>query len=59
MKASDLNLGTFERVENMESKRGNDIPNQFILSYSNGSIFQSYSSIIAYKTGGKVYLTNK
>lgn len=59
MKANELNLGTFERVENMKSKRNNDIPNQFILSFSNGRVFQSYSSLIIYKTGGKIYLTDK
>ena len=59
MKANELNLGTFEGVKNMTSNNGNDIPNQFILSFSNGSVFQSYSSIIAYKTGGKTYLTDK
>lgn len=59
MKASDLNLGTFEKVENMKSNRGNDIPNQFIIYYTNGEIFQSYRSPIIYKIGRDVYLTDK
>lgn len=59
MKIDDLNLGTFERVENMESNRGNDIPNQFIIHYTNAVIFQSYRSPIAYKVRGKIYLTDK
>ena len=59
MKANELNLGTFEGVKNMTSNNGNDIPNQFILSFSNGRVFQSYSSIIVYETGGKIYLTDK
>ena len=40
-------LGCFKRVENMISDNGNFIPNQFILYYDNGKVFQSYSSIIA------------
>lgn len=59
MKANELNLGTFEGVKNMTSNNGNDIPNQFILPFSNGRVFQSYSSIIVYETGGKIYLTDK
>lgn len=59
MKASELNLGTFEKVENMESNKGNDIPNQFIIYYTNGKIFQSYRSPIIYKIGRDIYLTDK
>ena len=42
-------LGKFQnRVENMDSPRTyNKVPNQFILHYANGTLFQSYRSIIA------------
>lgn len=59
MKLKDLNLGEFLGVNNMESSNGDDIPNQFIINYSNATIFQSYRSIIVVETEGKVYLTNK
>ena len=45
------------RVENMQSNRGNDIPNQFKIYTDDGVYFQSYSSIIAYRPySGKVQL---
>ena len=63
------------RVTNMQSSRGNAIPDQFIIhdavlavpTFSavgnnvmiqphTGIAFQSYKSIIAFKTSGKVYL---
>lgn len=34
-------------VRNMQSSRGNDVPNQFIIFTSDGTYFQSYDSIIA------------
>ena len=37
------------RVENMESSRGNTVPNQFIIWTDKGSYFQSYSTVIAYR----------
>ena len=38
------------KVRNMESLKGNPVPNQFILSGDNGeTIFQSYSTTIAVK----------
>ncbi len=40
-------LGNFIKVENMTSSRGNDIPNQFELTFSNGRVFQSYNSVIS------------
>ena len=42
-------LGKFKnRVENMESPSSYDkVPNQFILHYKNGTLYQSYRSIIA------------
>lgn len=49
-------LGNFESVRNMESNKGNKIPNQFIITTGNGSVFQSYRTIIAAKVNGKVLL---
>ena len=39
-------LVRFKKVCNMRSDNGNDIPNQFILEFEYGRVFQSYSSII-------------
>jgi hypothetical protein len=44
------------KVQNMESSRGNDVPNQFIINTPDATIFQSYWSVIAVKTNGTVYL---
>jgi len=44
------------RVSNMESSRGNEIPNQFIIRTDDATIFQSYSTIIVVRTQGKTYL---
>lgn len=48
-------------VENMTSRNGNDVPNQFIITIrgedgKTAVYFQSYNSVIAKKEGGKVYL---
>ena len=44
-------------VQNMVSKKGNLIPNQFIIDDDNGnSFFQSYNSIIVKISKGKIYL---
>ena len=37
------------QVSNMTSTNGNDVPNQFKIKTSEGTFFQSYSSIIAFK----------
>lgn len=52
-------LGAFESVETMQSVNGNDVPNQFILHFEKGCLFQSYRSIIAVKLNGcdTVYLS--
>jgi len=42
-------LGSFKSVVNMKSNNNNSIPNQFILYFANGEIFQSYNSIIIIK----------
>lgn len=45
------------KVQNMQSSRGNIVPNQFEIYADNGIYFQSYSTIIAFKSyGGKVQL---
>jgi len=36
-------------VQNMESSRGNDVPNQFIIETKDAIIFQSFSTVIAVK----------
>ncbi len=43
-------------VQNMQSGRGNDIANQFIITDGNKTVFQSYQSVIAIKEGDKVTL---
>jgi len=44
------------KVENMESSRGNAIPNQFIIHAETGVYFQSYNAIIVLEKAGKVFL---
>jgi len=44
------------KVENMISARGNTIANQFIINDKGEVYFQSYKSIIAKKSQGKIYL---
>ncbi len=57
LKSLQRELGKFVSVSNMEGKSGK-VPNQFIIKYENGTIFQSYESIIAVKCKG-LYLTDK
>lgn len=40
----------------MTSTRGNLVPNQFLISTDEGLYFQSYNSLIALKSNGKIYL---
>lgn len=60
------------KVENMTSTRGNDVPNQFIISglssqhfmddtkTGSGTMFQSYASNIVFREHtGKIYLDRK
>ena len=49
-------LGNFIKVENISNVKGRAVPNQHIIQTDKGIVFQSYSSIIAAKVGGKVYL---
>jgi hypothetical protein len=45
------------KVSNMQSRNGNDVPNQFEIVADNGDkFFQSYSSIIVKISKGKTYL---
>ena len=44
------------RVQNMTSARGNKVANQFIINDKGEEYFQSYRSIIAKKSQGKIYL---
>jgi hypothetical protein len=45
------------KVENMTSPQGNKVANQFIITDDdNNDYFQSYRSIIAKRSRGKIYL---
>ena len=44
------------KVENMTSPNGNKGANQFIISDNGDEYFQSYRSIIAKRSKGKIYL---
>lgn len=48
------------RIQNMQSSRGNDIPNQFEIYTDKGVYFQSYYSIIAFKPhSGRIVLDSR
>lgn len=42
------------KVENMKSRNGNAIPNQFIITDGNTEYFQSYKTIVAKRENGKI-----
>lgn len=44
------------KVQNMQSAKGNNIANQFLITDGNKEIFQSYQSVIAINEGGKITL---
>ena len=44
------------KVRNMTSPRGNKVANQFIITDNGDEYFQSYRSIIAKRSKGKIYL---
>jgi len=48
-------LGNFQSVSQFEGHNG-AVKNQFIIHTDKGLVFQSYSSIVAAKISGKVYL---
>ena len=53
-------LGNFISVENATSRNGmNTAPNQFILQYDNGSLFQSYKTPVAAYVNGELYINVK
>lgn len=53
-------LGAIRKVQNLTSPRSyRDVPNQYDLIHENGIAFQSYSSLIAVRMNGYLYLTNK
>lgn len=47
-------LGTLAGFKNIESYA----PNQFVMTFENWKVFQSYNSVIAICTDGKIYLGN-
>ena len=49
------------KVSNMTSKAGNDIPNQIIIKTPYGTYFQSYNSLIAFRSSetGQIYLDSE
>lgn len=51
-------LGNFRSVEQVEGRSG-PVRNQFIIYTDEGKVFQSYSTIIAAKINGKVYLDRR
>lgn len=48
-------LGNFVRVEQMNGFNG-PVRNQFVILFENGTVFQSYHTIIAAKISGEVFL---
>lgn len=51
-------LGTFVRVENGVARCGyGEAPNQFILTFEGGEVFQSYNAFIGAKVDGNLYLS--
>lgn len=55
-----MNTQSKMKVSNLESNRGNKIPNQFEVSTENGVYFQSYDSVIAFiPNDGKIQLDAK
>ena len=44
------------KVRNMTGRSGQPVKNQFIIEDGKSTIFQSYNSIIAMRSGGRTYL---
>ena len=44
------------KVKNMTSTRGNKVANQFLITDNGDEYFQSYRSMIAKRSQGKIYL---
>ena len=52
-------LGTFNKVESMTSPRTDDaVRNQFKLKFDNGTMFQSYDTIIGARIGSQLFLSS-
>jgi hypothetical protein len=50
-------LGHFKETEQLISQKHNSIKNQYLITTDKGFIFQSYDSLICFKTfSGQVYL---
>jgi len=48
------------QVKNMTSLNGNEVPNQFIITNDDGTVyFQSYDSIIIKDVKGKIFLDER
>lgn len=47
------------KVSNMTSRNGNDVPNQFLIEDGVIQYFQSYSSIIAKRVNGELFLDER
>ena len=47
------------QVKNMTCTNGNDVPNQFIITTPEGTYFQSYSSVIAFKPENVCHFPDK
>ena len=43
-------LKAIPNVQNFQSDKGNDVPNQFIIYTDKGTFFKSYNSMIAFKS---------
>lgn len=51
-------LGAFVSVKNGASRNGyNQAPNQFIIKFAGGEVFQSYQSLIGAYIDGRYYFT--
>lgn len=51
-------LGEFVAVDNALSRNGyNTAPNQFIITFENGRVLQSYQSLVAAKVNGERFVT--
>ena len=49
-------LGAFVRVENAPSRNGyGHAPNQFILTFENGQVFQSYATLVGARIDWRYY----
>jgi hypothetical protein len=54
-------LKGFQNIKSMQSpsRSGGAVANQFIITFDNATVFQSYSSVIAIEMNNRTYLTDK